>query len=218
VPVLADRICVKCDVVYAPHRRDQRWCTTECKNSPSRGPGRGRVRKAAPQGMVACSKCDFVGSEDTWPCRNSTYKGVTRSVLHSWCVNCRRLDKVKRYWSDPEKYRSASLSWVSENREYASLVRRAYDYRKKSAVNIPYTHDELAARLSMFGFRCWMCSKPATTVDHVKPLARGGYNCLSNLRPACKSCNCSKRHRWPFDTRLWCLVGRAGSDQLRAAS
>jgi hypothetical protein len=38
---------------------------------------------------------------------------------------------------------------------------------------------------------CWFC--PATTLDHVVPLARGGEHSLNNLAPACAGCNSHKR-------------------------
>lgn len=39
------------------------------------------------------------------------------------------------------------------------------------------------------GRRCWWCGKPAKTVDHITPKARGGTDAYSNLAPACESCN-----------------------------
>ena len=39
---------------------------------------------------------------------------------------------------------------------------------------------------------CVYCGQPATTVDHVRPLARGGWEHEANLVPACGSCNYSK--------------------------
>ncbi len=40
---------------------------------------------------------------------------------------------------------------------------------------------------------CWICGEAgATTVDHVVPVASGGDNSLTNLRPACRACNCSR--------------------------
>jgi 5-methylcytosine-specific restriction endonuclease McrA len=39
---------------------------------------------------------------------------------------------------------------------------------------------------------CVYCSGAATSVDHVTPLARGGYEAERNLVPACASCNGSK--------------------------
>ena len=42
---------------------------------------------------------------------------------------------------------------------------------------------------------CVYCAAPAATVDHVRPLARGGWEHESNLVPACRWCNSSKGTR-----------------------
>jgi 5-methylcytosine-specific restriction endonuclease McrA len=54
----------------------------------------------------------------------------------------------------------------------------------------------LAAKWRYWGNSCWMCGGSATTIDHVKPLSKGGSHLLANLRPACKPCNSSKHARW----------------------
>jgi len=36
---------------------------------------------------------------------------------------------------------------------------------------------------------------PATTIDHIVPVARGGSNALSNTQAACVSCNAAKGAR-----------------------
>jgi hypothetical protein len=41
----------------------------------------------------------------------------------------------------------------------------------------------------------------AEVVDHVVPLEQGGANDISNLVPACRSCNASKRDRTPEQWR-----------------
>ncbi|WP_349257835.1 HNH endonuclease [Iamia sp.] len=45
-----------------------------------------------------------------------------------------------------------------------------------------------------------MCGVEADSIDHVKPLSKGGAHMLSNLRPSCRSCNSRKGARWPFAT------------------
>ena len=42
---------------------------------------------------------------------------------------------------------------------------------------------------------CVYCGAEATTVDHVRPLSRGGHEAEYNLVPACLFCNCSKNDR-----------------------
>lgn len=58
------------------------------------------------------------------------------------------------------------------------------------------TREQIEARIAYFGNRCWICGEPATCLDHVKPLKRGGTNWPANLRPACRSCNSRKQARW----------------------
>jgi 5-methylcytosine-specific restriction endonuclease McrA len=43
------------------------------------------------------------------------------------------------------------------------------------------------------GNGCHYCGFPATEVDHIVPVSRGGGLALSNLAPACFECNHEKR-------------------------
>jgi 5-methylcytosine-specific restriction endonuclease McrA len=66
-----------------------------------------------------------------------------------------------------------------------------------------------------FGYCCAYCgTKPdRLDPDHVVPLKRGGHNVLSNLLPACNSCNSDKRDlllkEWPADRERRGLPARA---------
>lgn len=60
------------------------------------------------------------------------------------------------------------------------------------------------------GFRCLYCFEPGTTIDHVRPVHKGGSNHPSNLVTACRSCNSAKRN---LTLRQWIpeaagIVGR----------
>jgi 5-methylcytosine-specific restriction endonuclease McrA len=50
----------------------------------------------------------------------------------------------------------------------------------------------LRLRFDEFAGRCVYCMAPATTIDHVQSLARGGKHALDNIVPACKPCNAKK--------------------------
>lgn len=41
---------------------------------------------------------------------------------------------------------------------------------------------------------CYWCGDPATTADHLRPVARGGHH-RGNLVPACAACNASRGAR-----------------------
>jgi 5-methylcytosine-specific restriction endonuclease McrA len=86
-----------------------------------------------------------------------------------------------------------------------SARRRAH---KKAVQSIPFTSEQLADRWAYYGNRCWLCEKPATATDHVKPISKGGAHMLANLRPICKPCNSRKHNKWPYPL---------GSDQRHSA-
>lgn len=87
--------------------------------------------------------------------------------------------------------------WREANRELSRARIQRYRARKKELTIIPFTVEQLAARLSMFP-GCWICGGPGTEVDHVKPLAKGGAHMLANLRKICRSDNARKSDRWPL--------------------
>lgn len=99
----------------------------------------------------------------------------------------------KTHWAAWD--RTQRPEWYRAKGRRDAANRRA---RLAAAPTIPFSVDQLAARMSMWGDRCWMCGATATAADHVKPLARGGSHCLANLRPACKPCNSAKKDRWPL--------------------
>lgn len=107
--------------------------------------------------------------------------------------------------STPEARSAEKLRWdryYRENRDELIVASKVKEVRRKGAPTIPFTAEQLADRLSMFP-GCWMCGcdrDETFHVDHVKPLSKGGWHCLSNLRPACPSCNLSKGAKWPLET------------------
>lgn len=89
------------------------------------------------------------------------------------CCRCGEDKSVTEFW----KCRSNKDKFQKRWRRHATIVE--------------FSMDELVQRMSVFS-GCVYCGKPATTIDHVKPLIRGGPHCLSNFRPACERCNKSK--------------------------
>lgn len=101
---------------------------------------------------------------------------------------------------NPEKRAQIARAWLNRNPEFSRLAtgRRRAAMRSRS---VPFSIETFAARMAYWGNECWMCGGPFEHVDHVKPISRGGWHCLANLRPSCARCNTSKANRWPIDTR-----------------
>lgn len=130
------------------------------------------------------------------------------------------VNESKTRWrlANPEKMKAARTAWKKKNLEAVRASRRAVKKRhphanrsyvrvrkarKRQLSVVPFTPAQLQARLSFFGHRCWMCgSDQEITLDHVKPLSKGGAHILCNLRPACGPCNYKKGTQWPYEIAL----------------
>ncbi len=117
--------------------------------------------------------------------------------------NRERINRVSResYHRNAQRSTEYGRKWRKANPERTLLQIRAQNAaryaRDKKAAGC-CSPAQLAARWEYYGGLCWMCGKPATDTDHVKPLGAGGSNWPSNLRPACRKCNRAKGAKWPF--------------------
>jgi 5-methylcytosine-specific restriction endonuclease McrA len=150
-----------------------------------------------------------------WRLRNlERCKAVAQAYKEANRERLREHDR-RRYEADTAAAAAKALRWYVANRD-RKLVQVAEWQRanrdrvrsnvrarvaRKAAAPGHASAAQVAARIAYFGGRCWMCGRLADAIDHVKPLARGGSDWPANLRPACKSCNSSKRDRWPVDVR-----------------
>ena len=108
-----------------------------------------------------------------------------------------------------EKNRLKARSWYYQNRHRAADAMRSYRatsrgrmvHRASSSLRRARlrgalgtcTTDQLQARIDFFGGMCSYCRQaPFEHIDHAIPVARGGTNWPSNLRPACGPCNLRK--------------------------
>jgi hypothetical protein len=148
--------------------------------------------EGCPKTIVRVDKCsahyqaamlDAVKSD---PDRYEAYKEYQRS-------------RKKAEWlRDPDAKRAKARAWRKAN----PSVYRAANLRRRrllaNAVCIPYSKEQLEAKMAYWGNACWVCGGPFEAIDHVKPLSRGGAEILANLRPICTSDNSSKNANWPW--------------------
>jgi predicted nucleic acid-binding Zn ribbon protein len=162
--------CPTCSSLFSA-RADKRYCSDPC--NPNRRYQALLAQSPPAGGHHLCSRCETVKPLASFCADLSRSTG-----LNPWCKPCQN-----------EKSRETGAGRRAANR------RRA---RKQKAQHIPYSEEQLQQRLSMWGFRCWVCGiAEATESDHVKPIAAGGADILANIRPCCSSCNASKGKSWP---------------------
>lgn len=114
------------------------------------------------------------------------------------------LSERQRVWrlEHPNDYRAIHSKWKSGNKDSVN----AATHRRRSTLNGAgsFTAAEWAALKAQYDHRCLACKRQEPeirlTVDHVKPLSRGGLNTIANIQPLCKSCN-SAKYRNELDLR-----------------
>ena len=144
--------------------------------------------------------------------RASAYYHANRSKVRAKDRGKYRVDAGYR---DGQKQRAAR--WGKENQQrrrelvrasyYRNLarsrsVKRASEQRRRAwkvGLSGDVTPLQIEARVAFYGWRCWMCGDPYDCIDHVKPLAKGGFHLPANIRPACSHCNSQKGAKWPLE-------------------
>ena len=113
--------------------------------------------------------------------------------------------------ANPERHRQAARDWRAGHLKYRREYDRAYARshpevigakdRNRRARHLSadgrFSSTEWLALVASFGGCCAYCglSDLPLTADHRVPLARGGSNYISNIVPACRSCNSRKGTR-----------------------
>lgn len=103
-----------------------------------------------------------------------------------------RIAKMRDYRAqNPDVVRAAVKAWAKRNPEKVLVFNQTRRCRKKAAEG-SFTAAEWLTKQAEYNHKCAYCRKDKKlTVHHVVPLARGGSNWISNIAPACRSCNSS---------------------------
>lgn len=90
-----------------------------------------------------------------------------------------RLKHQEHYRAHPEQYAHRA---------------QAYRARKAQALINDFTPQQWKIVKEIYGSKCVYCGQKMLhlTQDHLTPLSKGGNNTLSNIVPACRSCNSKK--------------------------
>lgn len=108
-----------------------------------------------------------------------------------------------------ERNRARANQWYHSNKQRAAEAARSYrqtprgraihqasNALRRARVRGAEGHcstEQLQARVDYYGGMCSYCqSAPFEHIDHAIPVARGGSNWPSNLRPSCGDCNLRK--------------------------
>lgn len=130
--------------------------------------------------------------------RHAERKRARTKVLYDANPEVPRARSMRHYYSHHEECKARCRKWMRDN----PLQARENTHRRRALLArltvVPLTPAMIRLKFAYWGNRCWICGGPAQTIDHVKPISKGGPHVLANIRPACRFCNTSKHNKWPF--------------------
>lgn len=153
-------------------------------------------RKAVHARYYAKNRDERVAGSKAWREQNVEHRQAYNRLWYQ--ANREKLTDYSRAYraANQESVADGFRRWYESNKGIVRAI--AYRRRAREAGAEGYaTAVQIEARVTYYGGRCWMCGAPWQEIDHVKPLAKGGSNWPSNLRPACAPCNRGKRDNWP---------------------
>lgn len=137
--------------------------------------------------------------------------------------NPEKIKKLRKqyYVDNKEKELTRTRNWVKNNLERRKEITsnwyknnpikvRAIKQRKRAAkanVNInDFVSKEWQQLLIIYNNQCVYCGrKIKLTQDHLVPLSRGGDHTITNIVPACGSCNSKKKDKTALEYILFLL-------------
>jgi 5-methylcytosine-specific restriction endonuclease McrA len=105
--------------------------------------------------------------------------------------------KNRKQYRRSRKGKLAIRRYLQSTKGKQACKKRAITRRtRKSQSGGTYTADEWYRLCEFYEFYCLKCNKKfpfeKLTLDHIKPVSRGGTSFISNAQPLCKCCNSSK--------------------------
>lgn len=163
--------------------------------------------KAQKEGIIPSRVCKIEGC-------------INHIVSHDLCAtHCKQLWITSNREKNNSRMRAYLKTWRIEKEDKAKLLARGDRHRKnnleKFALKEKLRRSKKRANGGQFSSKDWfrlyhrfnkLCaycgSRPATTIDHVIPVAKGGSGYIGNILPACVTCNSSKQDKTLYEWRI----------------
>jgi len=174
---------------------EEKACTKCTKSKPLDDYGPDKRAKDGKQSKCKACYADYQAERRKDPVKKATDTASKKRSMakRKGYYQTKRNQNRNKQRQDPaerERWLAGQRTWRAKDGNIArgNHTRRARKLAAQVAGPVPPgTYAEVLA-----SGPCVYCGAPATTVDHVVPLARGGHEAEYNLVPACGTCNFSK--------------------------
>jgi 5-methylcytosine-specific restriction endonuclease McrA len=172
-------------------------------------------REANAEEIAAKAKAAYQANPEQMKARAKAWKAANpqraKELAAAYRERNRELIRAKslsRYYelmkNDPNKVRAWRLS--SAQTPNGIVSSRSARHARRGARMTP---EAKAWWLGLVDPLCTYCGEPATTIDHIIPLSKGGNGERENLTPSCKRCN-SRKSQMPVEDFLRLLRQEGG--------
>lgn len=165
--------------------------------------------------MKACSKCDEIKSAEGFHRNRQTRDGL-QSQCKICCKQYNRSEKRKQY-NRSEKYKQSQRQYrqsekgkqirqqaqrqYEQSEKYKQYKRKGENVRRtrKTQAGGSYTPAEWYNLCKFYDFHCLRCNIEFPfkdlSMDHIKPVIKGGPSFIWNAQPLCGPCNSKKGNK-----------------------
>ncbi len=151
-----------------------------------------------------CLSCRYARPADAAP--GTHERRLRASQGQRWCRHCSAWLPTPQVGKNglcrTGEAETARVRYAADPAHRARRQQHAHS-RRRGIAPIPLIGMECLTE--EFEGRCAYCPAPAAAWDHIIPVARGGQTIPSNIVPACRRCNSSKR-----DGDVWMWLARTG--------
>jgi hypothetical protein len=118
-------------------------------------------------------------------------------------------EEMAKYWKEhvdnffiyrnnrKDKAKIETAKWHKDHPEKCRYYTKLHNARVKGAKITDFTMEQWDELIIEYNYRCTYCGKYYLHLeqDHIQPLTKGGDHTKSNIVPACKPCNSSKKDK-----------------------
>lgn len=160
--------------------------------SEHKGPTSNTCNSCLEKGLKYCNKCNKILPLEAFNkrgyCRkcgsNMSCTNNNARYANDVAYRCSIIQKKLNQYKNDSKVRE-------RHKHYCKLNR----YKRRGAEG-KHTQKEWEKCVKYFNNSCAYCgATEKLSKDHVIPISKGGHNCISNIVPACRTCNSSKQDR-----------------------
>lgn len=227
------RKCEQCGEEFRPARQhpNQRFCSRTCKDKHRRENNREKIREYNHQWRKAnpdYGRCYREVNREELKELDRQWRKANPEKVHAKArryreANSEKIRERHRQWreanpdkiqhyreANPDKIKAGRRRWKKANPEKVRLINRRAEAKRRAIKRNnggSFTAEEFTARCEQYNWQCVYCGCKldisTVEVDHVIPISHGGNNYISNIVPACKSCNSAKKDKIGKEFEAW---------------